>query len=74
MKWVMLYEIAGDGLSKARGYYEAHRARLDEFHERGTLLMAGPWANPSEGAMGIFSSREGAEEFIKGDPFVTGVW
>jgi uncharacterized protein len=70
MKWVMLYETAPDGLSKAMENYEAHRARLDEFHRRGSLLMAGPWGDPSEGAMGIFVDREGAEEFIAGDPFV----
>ena len=32
--------------------------------------MAGPFANPAEGALGIFTSREAAEEFIQGDPFV----
>ena len=70
MKVVMFYEVAQDGLTKAQANYEAHRARLDEFHTRGVLLMAGPFANPTEGAMGIFTSREAAEEFIGGDPFV----
>jgi len=70
MKIVMFYEVALDGLSKAPLYYEAHRARLNEFHERGELLMAGPFANPAEGALGVFTSREAAEKFIEGDPFV----
>ena len=70
MKVVMFYEVAPDGLPKAPIHYEAHRARLNEFHARGTLLMAGPYANPAEGALGIFTSREAAEEFIRGDPFV----
>ncbi len=70
MKAVMLYEVAADGLAKARIHYDAHRARLDEFHTRGVLLMAGPFANPAEGAMGVFTSREAAEEFIRGDPFI----
>jgi uncharacterized protein YciI len=70
MKFVMLYEVAPDGMAKAQANFAAHRARLNEFHARGTLLMAGPYANPSEGAMGIFASREAAEEFIRGDPFV----
>jgi uncharacterized protein len=70
MKVVMFYEVAPDGLAKARIHYEAHRARLNEFHARGTLLMAGPFANPAEGAMGIFTGREAAEEFIRDDPFV----
>jgi len=65
MKTVMFYEVAPDGLSKAKTYYEAHRARLTEFHDRGVLLMAGPFADPAEGAMGIFTSREADEEFIR---------
>ncbi len=32
--------------------------------------MAGPFADPAKGAMGVFTSREAAEEFIRGDPFV----
>lgn len=70
MKVVMFYELAQDGLSKAMTHFPAHRARLDEFHARGVLLMAGPFANPADGALGVFTSREAAEEFIEGDPFV----
>jgi uncharacterized protein YciI len=32
--------------------------------------MAGPFANPAEGYMAVFTSREAAEEFIQGDPLV----
>ncbi len=32
--------------------------------------MIGPFANPEEGAMGIFTTREAAENFARGDPFV----
>jgi uncharacterized protein len=63
-------ETSPDGVAKARANYEAHVARLHEYHDRGLLVIAGPYANPSEGALGIFTTREGAEEFIKGDPFV----
>ncbi len=51
-------------------YFPAHKARLDEFNSRGTLLAAGPLGMPPEGAMAIFTSREAAEEFVQGDPFV----
>jgi uncharacterized protein len=70
MKVVMFYEVAQDGMAKAQANYAAHRARLNEFHARGELLMAGPYAKPTEGAMGVFTSRAAAEEFIQGDPFV----
>jgi uncharacterized protein len=70
MKVVMFYELAPDGLSKAMENIAGHRARLEEFHKKGSLLMAGPFANPMEGALGIFTDKKSAEEFIKDDPFV----
>jgi len=62
--------MAADGLSKAKEYFNEHRKRLNEFHKRGVLLMAGPLANPSDGAIGIFTNSEAAKEFISGDPFI----
>jgi hypothetical protein len=71
MKIVSFYEVAADALPKLMEHFPAHSARLDEFHQRGVLVAAGPLGNPPEGAMAIFTSRAAAEEFIKGDPFVT---
>ena len=71
MKYVVLYESAPDVASKAPPHFHAHKARLDEFHARGELLMVGTFGDPqTEGSMAIFATREGAEEFVKGDPFV----
>jgi uncharacterized protein len=70
MKIVSFYEMAPGALSKVMVHYPAHRARLVEFHARGVILAAGPLGNPPEGAMAVFTTREAAEEFIKGDPFV----
>lgn len=66
----MFYETDLEKLPLARLHFPAHKARLDEFKAKGTLLMAGPFANPSDGAIGIFTSREAADEFIGDDPFV----
>ena len=71
MKIVMFYEMAPGAMSRLMNHFPAHRARLDEFHARGVLLAAGPLGNPPQSAMGIFTTKEAAEEFIKGDPFVT---
>jgi uncharacterized protein len=70
MKIILLYETAPDGLARAKNNYDAHHARLIDFHARGVLLMAGPICNPPEGALSVFTTRETAEEFAKGDPFV----
>ena len=70
--YVLFYESADDVLAKAPAHFPAHRARLGEFHARGDLLMVGTFANPQEeGSMSIFTTREAAEEFATGDPFVS---
>lgn len=33
-------------------------------------VMAGPFADPAQGALGVFTSRAAAEEFVRDDPFV----
>jgi uncharacterized protein len=71
MKTVLIYDLAQDGLRKVHIHDANRSAWLDEFSSRGLLLMAGPFANPAEGYMGVFTTREAAEEFIQGDPFVT---
>ena len=70
-KYVVLYESADDVLTKAAPHFAAHSARGDAFHAAGTLLLYGPFANPQvEGSMAVFTTREAAEEFVNGDPFV----
>mgnify|MGYP001403145565 CR=1 FL=1 len=71
MKYVLFYETADDGIAKAAAVFPAHKVRLDEFHGRGTLVMVGTFANPQhDGSMAIFTTRDAAEEFARGDPFV----
>ncbi len=70
-RYVLFYQSADDLGSKAPAHFPAHLVRVKEFNGRGTLLMVGTFGNPQEeGAMGIFTTREAAEEFAKGDPFV----
>jgi len=71
MKYVLFYESATDVAAKAPRHFPAHRARLDEFHRRGDLLLVGTFGRPQEeGSMAIFTTRAAAEEFAKQDPFV----
>ena len=73
MKYVLTYYPSEGFLPLAREHGAAHQARLRAFHGRGLLLMAGPLDQPPSGeALGIFTSREGAEEFVEADPFVLG--
>lgn len=71
MKYVLTYESPDDmDMDKVRAHFEAHRARWAMFRDQGTLLLIGPFADPRDGAMGVFTTREAAEEFAETDPFV----
>ena len=71
MKAVVFYDAAPDVAVRAPAHFAEHRARWAELGRRGELLMIGPFANPQEeGSMAIFTTREAAEEFVRGDPFV----
>jgi uncharacterized protein len=68
-RYVLLYTSAGDVAAKAPPVYPRHLARIREFAGRG-LLAVGTFGDPqTQGAMGIFATREAAEEFVAGDPF-----
>ncbi|HEY7270905.1 MAG TPA: YciI family protein, partial [Dehalococcoidia bacterium] len=52
--------------------YPAHKARVEQFHAQGKVLMIGTFADPlKDGSMGVWRTREDIEEFMAGDPFVT---
>ena len=70
MKYVLIYDSAEGVREKAPPHVAAHSARIKEFQARGTLLMIGVFEDPEEGAMGVFTTREAAEEFASGDAFV----
>ena len=73
MKYVLTYRAVEDFLPLAQQHGPAHVARLHDFHDRGVLLMVGTMNEPMNGdAMAVFTTREAAEEFIAGDPFVQG--
>lgn len=70
-RYVVLYESADDVAAKAPAHFAVHRARIDEFHARGEILMVGTFADPqAQGSMAVFPTREAAEAFVAGDPFV----
>jgi uncharacterized protein YciI len=70
MKYAVLYEMAADATPKIREHMSAHRAWWEAFRERGSLLAIGPFSDAS-GALGVFTTREAAEEYVAADPFVT---
>jgi uncharacterized protein YciI len=70
-RYVVLYQSADNVAEKAPLHFAAHWARALEFHARGDLLLIGTFGDPqTQGSMSVFTTREGAEEFVAGDPFV----
>jgi uncharacterized protein YciI len=70
-RFVLFYESADDVRQKAPPVFPAHVERLRTFRDAGTLLMVGTFGDPQkEGSMAVFTTREAAESFATGDPFV----
>ena len=71
MKYVLFYESADDVAKNAPPHFPAHWQRCEEFHARGLLSMVGTFGDPqAQGSMAIFTTRDAAEQFVDGDPFV----
>ena len=71
VKYVLFYKSADDVRAKAPAHFAAHKAWYEQFHARGDLLMLGTFEDAQQdGAMSVFRTREAAEEFAAGDPFV----
>lgn len=67
LRHVLRYE-SGE-LSLAAEHFPAHRHRYEEFLSRGELLALGAFSDRAA-SMAVFTTREAAEEFATGDPFV----
>lgn len=71
MRTVVFYENTPDGtMENLMEVFPQHQENEDKFVNAGKVIGIGPFSVPGEGAMGIFTDRESAEEFVKNDPFV----
>ena len=68
MKAVIIGEPSGASREAIMAVYLRHKAVVDAFKARGEVIGIGPFADM--GNMGIFRTREAAEEFAKQDPFI----
>ena len=58
-------------------YREAHVQYVMDRRNEGRVMMAGPWADPIDGALILFraTSREAVEAIIQDDPYYrAGLW
>ncbi len=70
---VTKYASFAEAKDQAPQMIAAHIQRSKEFHQKGLLLMSGAFIGPPDeplSTMGVLASRQAAEEYIQGDPFV----
>jgi uncharacterized protein len=67
MKYVVIGVGTGAAMENIMAVYPRHKVLVDELVSRGLVIGIGPFSD--RGNMGIFRTREAAEEFIKRDPF-----
>ena len=67
MKYVVIGVSTGASMEAIMKVYPRHKVLVDEFKSRGVVIGIGPFSD--RGNMGIFRTREAAEEFVRRDPF-----
>jgi uncharacterized protein YciI len=71
--FLLFYEAGPDYLERRPDFRAEHLARAWAAAERGALIIAGPLADPTDGAVLMFrgESASVAEDFARSDPYVT---
>ena len=71
--YALLYEqVIDDFIARRAVYRDEHLRLAREAQARGELLMAGAFADPTDGALLVFQSPDAtaAEGFARNDPYV----
>ena len=72
MHWLLFYDYVEDILERRAPFRDAHLSLAREAHGGGQLLLAGALAEPTDGAVFVFTGDDAgaAEEFVGRDPYV----
>jgi len=72
MHYLLIYDADDNYITTRAPYRKAHLLHAMAAHQRGEIILAGAFANPSDGAMLVFQgdSPKVAEDFAKADPYV----
>ena len=68
-RYVLQYKYTPDVLEKRDPYRAGHLELIKEMAAEGHVMSAGAFADPVDGALFIFTSREKAEQFKELDPY-----
>jgi len=72
MYYILFYKTVDDYIEKRVPYRDEHLALVQDFYEKGHMVMAGALAEPANGAVLIFKGQDtsAAESFVEKDPYV----
>lgn len=72
MYFLLFYDYVENVVERRAPFREEHLALVNEFVERGALVLAGAYADPVDGAALVFKveDRAGVEAFVGKDPYV----
>lgn len=72
MYYILFYKTVDDYIEKRAPYRDEHLALVQDFYEKGHMVMAGALAEPADGAVLIFKGEDtsAAESFVEKDPYV----
>lgn len=68
--YILFYDLVDDYVTRRGPLREQHLTLLRAAQQRGEVALAGALANPVDGAVLVFRSKEAAEAFAKADPYV----
>lgn len=70
MHYLLLYEVVDQYIEKRAPFREQHLALASDAVKQDELLLGGAFAEPADGAMLLFRTRDAAEAFVSEDPYV----
>ena len=72
MFYIFFYKTVENYIELRAPFRSEHLALAQRFNDKGSLYMAGAFADPADGAALVFKGDgpEVAEEFVKNDPYV----
>ena len=70
--FALIYDVVDDYMTRRAEFRSEHLRLAREANERGELLLAGAFSDPSDQALFIFRAKDATivEEFAKADPYV----
>ena len=70
MLYILFYQAEGNYVERRAPYRSEHLQLAAAAHATGDLPQAGALAEPADGAVFVFRTREAAAQFAQDDPYV----